>query len=80
MITQQKPIWHDLLLQPDPYVKSPNQFENTSYKQHGFFEIQSFVFETSLADMLRFWSGSQLLSQLVCRESDRLSVGQSRRR
>ena len=34
MITQQKPIWHDLLLQPDPYVKSPNQFENTSYKQH----------------------------------------------
>ena len=36
MITQQKPIWHDLLLQPDPYVKSPNQFENTSYKQHGF--------------------------------------------
>ena len=37
MITQQKPIWHDLLLQPDSYVKSPNQFENSSYKQHGLY-------------------------------------------
>ena len=28
-------FWHDFVLRLAPYVKSPNQFENTSYKQHG---------------------------------------------
>ena len=52
MITQQKPIWHDLLLQPDPYVKSPNQFENTSYKQHGFF---MFFIVLTYGKIIRHW-------------------------